>query len=165
MKINLGSKVRITDPCYKDEDTWCAGTLKDVLPGVYECKIDVVDEGRLGNRVASITAVHEGYTNSVDEEAPFEVGVDSGQACICDYDYWLTHHNEQDFDDTDGFYGKCCELTLSEDLGGTVGDACLVSSSGYGDGGYTCLVKRDSNGYIVCIKIVFLSDEDEEDFE
>lgn len=166
MKINLGPKVRITDPGYEDETTWRAGTLENVLPGVYDCKIDIVDEGSWGDRVASITVTHEeGYTYFADEEAPFEVGVDSGQACICDYDYWLAHHTEQAFDDPDGFYGKCCELTLSSEQGGIVDDACLVSCSGYGDGRYTCSVGRDSNGYIVCIKIVFFNDEDEEEYD
>mgnify|MGYP003297398165 CR=1 FL=1 len=56
----------------------------------------------------------------------------------------------------DEFYHKVCELTLSDARGGTVDDCGVVSESGYGDGVYVCHVKRESNGYIVEAKIIFI---------
>ena len=57
------------------------------------------------------------------------------------------------------------------DQGNTVFERGLVSSSGYGDGGYDCFVQEDEDGKVVAIKIVFIGEddfeeeEDEEDFE
>ena len=34
--IKLNDKVRISDPCY-DPDTWCAGEVENVLPGLWDC--------------------------------------------------------------------------------------------------------------------------------
>lgn len=39
----------------------------------------------------------------------------------------------------------------------------VASSSGYGDGGYDCFIRRDHEGRIVAAKIVFIGDESEED--
>ncbi len=55
--------------------------------------------------------------------------------------------------------------------GNTVMDKGLVSSSGFGDGGYDCFIQKDEEGKIVAIKIVFIGendfeeDEEDEDFD
>lgn len=62
----------------------------------------------------------------------------------------------------DLWYSSCCDLTLSE-IGAGVIPGGAVSSSGYGDGGYVASISTDDNSEIVAIRIVFIS-EDDEDF-
>lgn len=81
--ITLSDKVRISDPGY-DIDTWCAGTLENVLPGKYECRVQYYE-----NRIAKIAIFHEDHLDIVpNEEADIDVGVDSGQCGIFDLDYF-----------------------------------------------------------------------------
>lgn len=160
--ITLKDKVRVTDPCY-DRDTWCAGTLSNVKPGQYVCEPDYTD-----GRVASIEAVHRdcGSEMLFWNEMNFEVGVDSGQAGIFDYDDFIAHVDERDYGSGD-WYSQCCELTCNEDMCGIINGVGFVSESGYGDGVYTCYVAKNEEGQIVGIKIVFIDydDEDDEDDE
>lgn len=41
----------------------------------------------------------------------------------------------------------------------------VACHSGYGDGGYNCFVKRNSDGKVVAAKIVFIEDEPEDEME
>ena len=41
----------------------------------------------------------------------------------------------------------------------------MDESSGFGDGGYTCVFGRDEQGQITYIKVTFISDEDLEEEE
>lgn len=250
--ILLNNKVRVSDPCY-GPDTWCAGTLENVLKGRYNCYSQSVNAGNWGIRIASIEVRHENY-DDVDptEIQDIDVGVDSGQAGIYDLDYFV--QNRDDKGGVDDWYASVCnktfiyvenpnyvpfeksefwkdefkviqdikentslndtektmavikkitnkELTKEEkeyldelyvhnkelyseynlaltnyrkfndqyDMIGkfaanTLDDKCLVSSSGDGDGSYTCLVGRNDNGQIVSIKIDYYYgySEDEE---
>ena len=107
--IELGDKVRVSDPCY-DMDTWCAGTLENVLSGIYQCFYQKVDTGDWGNRVASIEVRHENYLNIDSTELQnIDVGVDSGQAGIYDLDYFAK--NREDKDGEDAWYDKICDTT------------------------------------------------------
>lgn len=45
----------------------------------------------------------------------------------------------------------------------TIGNCGFVSSSGWGDGSYTCYTARDNEGRIIAIKVSFLWEEDEEE--
>ena len=90
--IELGDKVRISDPCYQ-MDVWCAGTLEDVLPGVYNCFMQKADTGDWGIRVASIEVRHRDYTKIEPMEVTnIDVGVDSGHAGIYDLDYFAENN-------------------------------------------------------------------------
>lgn len=93
-KIILGEEVRVTDPAYGME-TWCAATIKDVLPGDWNCRLWKVEydtewNGRkdLDVRVASIEIRHEGYEDEdlyfADELMDADIGVDSGQCGFFD---------------------------------------------------------------------------------
>lgn len=113
--IRLGDKVMISDPCY-GLDTWCQGVLKNVLPGEYKCFVEYSDEGEWGTRVSAIEVRHQDYAEReldlIDPE-DFEVGVDSGQAGIFDYDYYIKYHTdskERDHVD-DEWYDKVCDKT------------------------------------------------------
>lgn len=108
--IVLGNKVRVSDPCY-DINTWCAGTLENVLQGKYKCYSQKVDEGDWGIRVASIEVRHEDYLNVEPTELQnIDVGVDSGQAGIYDLDYFARNREDKNGDDL--WYDRVCEKTI-----------------------------------------------------
>lgn len=171
--ITLGQNVRVSDPCYND-DVWCKTKLTGVLPGKYSVEVDKSDEGVWGLRCSSITAIHEDYINKdLVWDYHSEIGVDSGQAGIfCESSY---RNDEIDidtpptdfvlpYDDSpgDAWYEKMCRFTLAEEHWGTY-ETGVVSSSGYGDGGYPLEVARDRSGYIIGMKVTFIGDEEEED--
>jgi hypothetical protein len=207
--IKLGEKVMVSDPCY-GLNTWCQGVLENVLPGNYECEVEYKDEGVWGIRVAAIEVVHEDDGVCVFEAQDFEVGVDSGQAGIFDYDYYCQYHtdaNDRKHVDDD-WYDRMCDLTLeykenpdyepfdnnfnglnTEEVleklrawkkyndnnksrryierltANTIDGLGFVSSSGYGDGGYTCYTGKNKDGKINAIRIEFISDEEQWDDE
>lgn len=109
-EIVLGDKVRISDPCY-DIDTWCAGTLENVLEGKYKCFSQNTDEGDWGIRVASIEVRHVDFLNVEPTELQqhIDVGVDSGQAGIYDLDYFAK--NREDKHGEDKWYHRVCNKT------------------------------------------------------
>lgn len=114
--ITLGAKVMVSDPCY-GLGTWCQGVLKNVLPGQYACKVEYSDEGDWGIRVSAIEVTHIDYKGkflALNLE-DFEVGVDSGQAGIFDYEYYTKYHmdaTERPHVDDD-WYDKVCDLTYT----------------------------------------------------
>lgn len=166
-KINLGNKVMVSDPCY-GLNTWCQGVLENVLPGTYDCNVEYSDEGDWGRRVAAIEVTHQDYDDIICFESEgFEVGVDSGQAGIFDYDYYCKYHtdSEERHHVDDNWYYEVCDLTCSYEQAGTTDDFGFVSSSGFGDGGYTCYTARERNGYIIAIRIEFITEEDEYEYE
>lgn len=164
MKIRLGNKVMVSDPCY-GLNTWCQGVLENVLPGIYNCEVEYSDEGDWGIRVAAIEVTHENCGAYMFDIADFEVGVDSGQAGIFDYEYYAMFHtdcNEREHVD-DAWYDTVCDITLARESAGTIDDRGFVSSSGYGDGSYDCWIARNKDGYIVAIRIEYITEEDDED--
>jgi hypothetical protein len=157
-QIQLGKRVRISDPCY-GTDVWCSGVIDNVKEGTYSVDVEISNEGMWGKRVKSLTAIHSDYNgHSIIVKAPFEVGVDSGQCGIYDEDYYRQYHTEDDCNED--WYEEVCNLT---DPFGTKDDKCVVSSSGFGDGSYDCFVLRDKNNEVVGFQIVFIEDECEED--
>ncbi len=157
-QIQLGKRVRVSDPCY-GTGVWCSGVVDNVKEGTYNVDVEISDEGMWGKRVKSLTAIHLEYDgHTIIQKAPFEVGVDSGQAGIYDEDYYNQYHTEQDVNDD--WYEEICDLTNPF---GTKDGKCVVSSSGYGDGGYDCYLLRDKNNEAVGFQIVFIEGEDEED--
>lgn len=133
----------VSDPCYKP-GTWCMGQISDAQPGIWTAQIGIYQSEQFGKRVAYVAAFHEDCPNidSLDRhEADFEVGVDSGQAGIFD----KAHYQDQsiDFDVpapicNDHWFNVCCHQTLNTEHYAGVIPYGVVSSSGYGDGGYTC---------------------------
>ena len=163
--FNVSSgKVIVSDPCY-DRGTLCAGLLENVKNGTWNASVDVLSSSEThgwGKRVGTLYAYTKHSLSSFQQHtvAKFEVGVDSGQAGIfCDSVY--PHGSTGEYGE-DGFYGICCNLTLSNEQAGVLLGG-VVSSSGYGDGGYTCSYLRDENGEIVSIRITFIRDEEELD--
>lgn len=207
--IKLGDKVMVSDPCY-GLNTWCQGIVENVLLGDYECKVGFSDEGDWGNRVADIEVIHKDYLDKfLDYSAEeFEVGVDSGQAGIFDYEYYKKYHtdrNESEHVDDD-WYDKVFTLTyvseknpnyerfnwdidgedyyetikrhkeyekdwnrsslyLSHFDGNTIDGLGFVSSSGYGDGGYTCWTAKNDEGKVIAIRVEYIGEYDDEEDE
>lgn len=155
--------VEITDPCYSPQD---GVVLKNVKKGSYIAFTEIVDEGSWGARNAMLYAVNKKYF--VDNELKKEnlsqlnwnkqkeyFGVDSGQGGIFDVSEYPGGEDEV-------FYDRCCNLTLHGLDAGTV-DFGVVSSSGFGDGGYGFeIVKEDEE--VIAIKVIFIGEE-EEDYE
>ena len=89
-----------------------------------------------------------------------EVCVDSGQAGFFDDAFY---QNDTVFEELpapgfaigDLWYRHVCDITLSKMSAG-VFPYGAVSSSGFGDGGYTCYTHADENGVIDFAFIVFI---------
>jgi hypothetical protein len=162
-----GTKMRVSDPCY-DKDVWCAGILENCVPGFWSAYLVLSDEGAWGVRVkelrvSNLNESHVEPTELVDIDA----GVDSGQCGF--WDEMLYPEGEREYDDMNGFYRTVCNLTHDEtdhSVRGGVVPFGAVSSSGYGDGGYSVYVGRNAAGQIVSAKIDYIPDnvEDEEDY-
>ena len=170
--INLGSEVRVSDPCYGD-DVWCKTRLTSVLPGEYSVDVDVSDQGEWGRRVSSMTVTHKDYVGkNLKYQEHGDIGVDSGQAGIfCESSYrndsieieTPEHDFSISFDESgDRWYEKMCKFTLSKQSYGTY-DTGVVATSGFGDGSYPLAVARDEDKNIVSMVITFIGEEDEED--
>ena len=140
--------MRVSDPCY-ERDVWCCGTVDHCKLGTWEAGVLKTDEGEWGTRCAVLAVRHKdtgpdfnvirlGKVRKVAckcVEQSFEVGVDSGQA-----GFWYRH---------------VCDITLSKMSAGVLPYGA-VSSSGFGDGGYTCYTHADENGVIDFAFIVFI---------
>lgn len=160
--INSG-KVRITDPCY-DMDTWCAGDIENVRNGKWLAFIHTSDENVWGIRVADLQVVEENFYNKAIEpnwiKTDIDVGVDSAQAGIFDYDFYANMEGHgKDLSEHGKFYDKICELTGSRRQFGVV-DFGVASRTGFGDGGYTCYIAKEGDE-VVAIKLIYIGDEDE----
>ena len=215
-QIELGDKEIVSDPCYT-RGTWCHGTVEDLLPGKYNCVITYSDDGSWGERVSQLTVYHESVKPTQlrkGEEAPFTVGVDSGQAGIfCNSIY--PEGDTGQYVDKNSFYGACCDATIGEGYhskqrrfmlenelnhvqevydilnecedkeavenrlkyhtirldmvkkqlaehvdipwtkAGLVFGKGVVSSSGYGDGSYRCIIYK-KNDEVIGLRIIYI---------
>lgn len=174
--IHLSDQVRITDPCY-DMDTWCAGTLSNVLEGSYQCFLSMNQDG-------CVSAIEVRHTDYLDTKAKtpvpdLEVGVDSGQAGIFDQTYY--EEVQKTRQKWNSFYDRVCNLTYHQHPsaengyhfdGNPIDGKGFVSASGDGDGSYVCRVGKNADDKIVAIRIdyyperiIFLDNEEEEQEE
>lgn len=97
--IELGNKVMVSDPCY-DLDIWCQGMLENVKPGTWRTKAENLNVNCWGNRCSALIAWHEDVEEPDDfEETDIRVGVDSGQACIYDYNHFAYIKDDRERDE------------------------------------------------------------------
>lgn len=156
----------VTDPCY-DLGTWCAGKITGVLNGRWHASIDHLPDDPY--YTSSIHIVHESHSHDVGSLeftlSPFEVGVDSGQAGFFDESIYPPGVRPNDsYWNGDEFYDECCYATCDSANGfGVIRGKGVVTRSGFGDGGYSCYVARDPGGHVVAAKIVFISDDEEDE--
>jgi hypothetical protein len=154
-------KLMVSDPCYSIEKcSHCQIQLDNVKNGTWSAFTKYEDAGMWGNRVHELEArfgaciIKDYQWEEVNETA----AVDSGQMGLFDLDMY--HGGEDDYDDVNGWYRKCCNYTLDSDGCASSLEGGCVSSSGYGDGSYPCYIAKDADGKIVAVKVVFI-DEDE----
>ncbi len=160
--------LRVTDPCY-DMGTWCAGQLDNVMDGIWEAHVGYHEDGHgWGTRVAYLHIVNIGVERHFDhmaeldstwENADIHVGVDSGQAGFFDLAMFRQVCESEGVKEK--FYDEVCDLTLGDSSWG-VHSTGVVSSSGYGDGSYDCLVRR-VDGVVVEAMLVYIAEEEEEE--
>lgn len=175
--------VVVSDPCY-ELGTWCQHILTGVKTGRWIATKTLSDEGDWGVRVAQL----EAYIDEEPKDEDFthlqnaDIGVDSGQAGFFEKDgyrnasllngktfslhsfFMPKPEDSKEKQDSDVFYGACGALTLSSEQAG-VFPGSVVSSSGYGDGSYDLYVRRDAEGEITAMRLVFIGDDEEEDDE
>lgn len=169
----ISGKVRATDPCY-DLETWCAGTVENVLPGEYVASV-VTTKDEIFNlesdRVGELFAIHKNYINKqlAFYELDLRCCVDSGQFGFFDLDKYPKILGDKRYNDMvwNEFYReKICPLTcdMTGDRGirdgGTIDFGC-VSSSGYGDGGYPVFAAYNDEGKVIALKAEFIDDSEE----
>lgn len=148
-------RMLVTDPCYSTSDD-----VLEVLPGKWKAAIQISHEGDWGIRVKELYAYHPKASNLAEAEfrtlegAPFEVGVDSGQAGFFDLNKYPNGSSDADF------YDEICNLETDGVHGGVVKFGAM-SSTGFGDGGYRCST-YSKDGKIVAVKITFIEDDDHE---
>lgn len=163
--FTLGSVARITDPCYR-RGTWCCGTVA-TKPGLWRYKVVERDLFGWGNRVWELIAWHSEFRSPSSEDSwrslPIDVGVDSGQCGIFD-DESYPAGDTGEYGDPSTFYGRACEITLSDGYG-VLGEG-VVCRSGLGDGSYEAyqIMSGDAEE-AVALKVVFIRDEEEEEDE
>ena len=184
-QIRLGGEVIVSDPCY-EIPTWCQEVIKNVRPGVYDTEVDYRESSGWGERVHSLTVLHENIKSPNWEHYSNNIGVDSGQCgvfCMTSYRNdemsqelpWLTEKGDPFGDhpfrpvkeEGEQWYVKMCDRTLSTEEGWGVYDTGVVSSSGYGDGSYELQVCQ-MDGLIHGFRIIFIDDsydEEEEEYE
>lgn len=154
-KIKLSDSVIIGDPCY---DISGMLHIKNIKEGDYECYARFHDCKSWGWRVSRLFVFHTDIALSdvlpvmrngmhlptLDyirrEKYPAFFGVDSGQACICNTDFFMENEDSREFEPVNGkksWYRKVSDITLTKERAGILQNLCFVSSSGYGDGGYT----------------------------
>ncbi len=114
--IKLNDKVRISDPCY-DPDTWCAGEVENVLPGLWDCLYEDYssEDPKWGRdqRIAGVMIRHQDYPDAVaDELLDATFGVDSGQCGFFDAKYYRDQYKTEEKQET--FYEEACGLTGQE---------------------------------------------------
>jgi len=178
--------VMISDPCYED-GTWCQIKLDGVKPGTWSAT------RAEGNRC--LIACHGGLSfrpEDFTDELEGEVGVDSGQAGVFEYDHYRDESLATDevlggkritgdhrwYDmvcnvTLDGYDEYCEECNRAHVEGRRPTMECppyagvipygFVSSTAHGDGGYRAFVIRDRNGLVVGILIDFDNIKDDED--
>ena len=181
-QIKLGTSVRVSDPCYTD-DVWCKTKLTNVKAGNYEVYVE--HQESYGRRVSKLQVVHEDFKflrhDNLKWEEHSEIGVDSGQAGIfCESSYrndeiakdivtpqgdWSGLPMFDDVQEGNVWYDKMCAFTINGgDRWGSY-DSGVVTSSGYGDGGYPLDVIKLDDGSIVGMRITYMFEEDEEEEE
>lgn len=183
--IELGSfeltqpAMRVSDPCY-NRDIWCSGVVSNCKTGAWGAAVIKKDDGEGGDLNAVIAVRHASsgveFGEIADvasllvsrnrmtpmwEDSGIDVGVDSGQAGFYDdatyQDETLlppdVSREESEFGGP--WYTYVCHNTLTR-LGACVIPGGAVSSSGIGDGGYSCLVHRDESGAADAMFILFI---------
>ena len=151
----MNGTVMVTDPCYEPLNG-CNQLVHSVLTGNWYCEVRTKNCGAWGKRISSLTIRHANYPKGKIDEYVGSAGVDSGQCGFFDPEYYDKNQPDDDFDNLQSWYRRVCELTLNEPEWGTIENAGVVASSGYGDGCYPIYACRERSGFVVGLKIKFI---------
>ena len=158
-KEHIGSWIQSTvmiacDPCYKREYEPTLFNRFEVVAGVWDAYCYY-----FGGRVARLEVKLHGSTSTEYKVLAEDAGVDSGQFGF--YDDTIFPYDEfRDFDDKNSFYGKCCDLTMSDFQAGIIDKKGVVSSSGFGDGSYVVTIGKNILGKTNSVNVEFISEEE-----
>ena len=170
-RFSLGNKVMVSDPCYCI-NALDQGVLENVREGFWDAYIKTSDEGEGGMHVSELVAINLDYNSEynelnsedINERQLFVVGVDSDAAGIFDYDYYCKYHYETNIDEewynnqvVDQFFSPLAPMEWKKSIFTEFNG--VASTTGYGNGNYVCYVARNTEGEIIGIKIVYISDE------
>lgn len=154
----------MSDPCYSRDsiEHGIMGVIDNVVNGEWTAHITQASD----RYVETLEANHIGSSVlAAWEQLPFEVCVDSGQAGIFSEELYPQGDNVGEYDDLNTFYGRACAATYDEkDRTKRFGfiEEGVVSSSGFGDGGYKAFAAKDAYGRVVAVMIEFIGDEDDD---
>ena len=158
-----GNKIHVSDPCY-DYDSVGAAKIVNALPGEYLTKLTLYNMAIWGTRVARLSICHVNHKNVVPNICTdCVIAVDSGQAGFFDDDYYKENQGGN-FGDITTLFGLACSLTLSKNRGGIMLDKGVVAETGFGDGSYSLYIGKNEKGKIVSASIIFIADDELEDF-
>jgi hypothetical protein len=165
--VNSG-RVVISDPCY-DLGSWSQTVIDNVKTGQWVAVIEQLDKGHLGICNAKIIVYHSEHGMPYEHRwriIEYDVIMDSGQVGFFDIEVFRNDAvakpstslgaSKQE-ERGERWYRHICDLATNTEEGAGVTEGGAVSSSGYGDGGYSLFIVRD-NGQIVAMKIVFIPD-------
>lgn len=160
--IKLGNKVLVSDPCY-ELGTWCTGVIENVKEGNYITEVVYCEYFHpfLYNRVAELEAILDGVDKDILnwEITEADIGVDSGQCGIYDYESVKDIIGAGEWDEKDTFYGQACQCTDADEQYSELNGYGVVSRSGVGDGSYDLYIAKQDN-QVVGIKVVYIAEED-----
>lgn len=155
--ISSGEMVA-SDPCYAPSIHEPAHKLK-TMNGRWLAQRVMTDTHGMGNRVAELHVFHESLAGGIHnpgERVTGWLGVDAGVAGFYDRIAFESELKEH--------YEEICELTFGKEQAGCFNSG-VISSSGFGDGGYELFVQRNALGEVVAAKIVFIPEDDFEEEE
>jgi len=155
--------LRVTDPCY-EMDVWCAETIEDVRNGTWLATTGFDQRGNVAclmirhESAEAIDSANASCFRSTDQE-DVSIGVDSGQAGFFDLAPYKAQADTRGDASQDtahsAFYNRVCEITNAKKAFGVI-EFGAVSRSGYGDGDYRLLMRRDAKGSLIAAMIAFI---------
>jgi len=153
--ITVADKIHVSDPCY---DELYLGTTLDAREGRWVANVTHIQDS-WGIYVAVLEVRHVDFLNRpLDFERNSILGVDSGQMSVFPFEAYPKM--DAYTPEWDEWYKKVCKATLdTPDYWGYAQNG-VVSSTGYGDGGYELEVAY-SNGKAIAVRIQFIEDDGE----
>lgn len=147
-EFKVNGEIGVGDPCYARPDC----LVLDAVSGPWAGYVMLRDEGNGRTSVAELIAVCQRYNGDIEDISDAETigiaGVDSGQMVIASADDFPTERE----------YDAVCRAHTK--AGGLIHNG-VVSTSGYGDGGYDVYVDREKGrGKISAVRVVFIRDEE-----
>lgn len=164
-KLDLKDQIVVSDPCYCDFDNPWIKQLK-IVPGEYNCFVDYIEDE---TRVSSMLLINKNTNEKNIDEEIADVGVDSGTMAIFTLDKYIELSKIKKTNKEE-FYKHSYDLSARtfveiNECMASVYENIFISASGYGDGDYIVYVKRNKEGNIIALKIVFIYEEEYEDEE